>query len=392
MLKVKKIGDTLGLNRIQPLHVLQVAGDPAGGIRKHIHSIIEGLDENQFSCSYAYSAKSADSRFLSEIKFLRMRLQSELQLQVEKKPHVSDIINLWKLIRFVKINKVNVVHGHGAKGGLYARLVGMICRIPTLYTPHGGVAHQMFSFWQDKLYVFVERCMVRFTNCFIFESNYTAASFLAKVGAIDRPWLVNHNGIHCPSINFDNRMPVYTLSGEVNIGVFGMLRHEKGQIHLINAISSIIRLKNENIRLHIFGSGPDRDHLIDKAKELEIAKNVIFYGDVANSEEEMQKMDIIAIPSLFESFGYVGLEAMALGKPVIASSVGGLKEIFTDETALLVMPGDELGLSQAIIRFMETPELSYAMAQKVYESCKLKFSLERMIKTLSKQYLNFNSN
>lgn len=385
------IDDTLAINRIKRLHVLQVAGDPAGGIRKHIHSIIEGLDQNNFSCSYAYSAKSADSRFLNEINFLRMRLHGDLQLQVKKKPHPSDVLNLWKLVRFVKLNQVNVVHGHGAKGGLYARLVGMICCIPAVYTPHGGVAHQMFGFWQDKLYVFVERCMVRFTNCFIFESNYTAASFLTKVGSVNRPWLVNHNGIHCPSINTNNKISTYAENREINIGVFGMLRYEKGQIYLINAISSIIRLEKENIRLHVFGSGPDRDYLIGKVKELKITKSVIFYGDVANPEEEMQKMDIIAIPSLFESFGYVGLEAMALGKPVIASSVGGLKEIFTAETALLVMPADEIGLSQAIIALVKAPDLSHAMAQKGYESCKLKFSLERMIKTLSKQYLNSNS-
>ena len=100
----------------------------------------------------------------------------------------------------------------------------------------------------------------------------------------------------------------------------------------------------------------------------------------------MAEMDIVVIPSLFESFGYVGLEAMTLRKPVIASAVGGLQEIFNSEIALLVKPGDEAALAEAIIQCMHFPELTERRVSKGFERCSEHFSLDNMIETLSKQY------
>jgi len=381
----KKIVDPASPIGTPLVHVLQVVGEPAGGIRKHIHSIIEGLDAERFCCSYAYSTTYVDARFQHEIDLLRGKLRGELPLLVNKKPHPSDLANLWKLIRYVKRNRVDIVHGHGAKGGLYARLVGMVCRVPAIYTPHGGVAHRMFGSLEDAVYTFVERCMVRFTHCFIFESNYTAASYLSKVGKISRPWLVNHNGIKCPPVD---EVQSRSARETTKIGVFGILRREKGQIHLINAIASTIDSGHEKIRLHVYGDGPDRVALEQRVDSLGLREKVVFYGDVANPEQEMAKMDIIVIPSMFESFGYVGLEAMALRKPVIASAVGGLLEIFDEGTALLVPPGDEQALAQAICRYIQHPDEASKMATQGLKRCAKQFALEGMIETLSLQYLN----
>lgn len=372
----------------RPVHVMQIVGDPVGGIRKHIHSVIDGLDPVRFVQSYAYSTTVQDEQFRREIGLLRMNLKGVVPLAIRKKPHPSDLLNLLKLIRYCRKNRVDVVHGHGAKGGMYARLVAMICRVPAIYTPHGGVAHRMFGYWEDKLYTFVEKYLVRFTHCFIFESKYTAKSFQSKIGKLDRPWLVNYNGIECPSINVMQKQKVAEEQGETNIGVFAMLRREKGQRHLINAVAAIINSGQANVRLHIFGNGPDRNDLEKQVQDLDITGNVTFYGDVANPEPAMAKMDIIAIPSLFESFGYVGLEAMAIGKLVIASAVGGLLEIFDDKSALLVPPSDETALSRAIIQFIQNSESSAAMARVGYERCSTKFSLNIMIATLDKQYMS----
>lgn len=384
----ENIGDFSVPGSFHKLHVLQVVGDPVGGIRKHIHSIIEGLDEERFCSSYAYSNTFVDTRFQEEIMHLRGVLRGEIPLSVKKKPHPSDLSNLWQLLRFVKNNQVDVVHGHGAKGGLYARIVGMICRVPAIYTPHGGVVHRMFGFWEDKLYTLVERSLIGFTHCFIFESNYTAAGFFSKVGKINRPWLVNYNGIKCLPIEVDQVTKIVVADDKFDIGVFGMLRREKGQAHLINAVASIVNSGHDNVRLHIFGNGPDRRALEKQVHDLGMAGEMTFYGDISNPEQEMSKMNLIVIPSLFESFGYVGIEAMVLGKPVIASAVGGLQEIFNNETALLVTPGDDKALSHAIVQCIQNPESSDAMAQRGYRRCEKIFSLSAMIQILSNQYIN----
>ena len=186
----------------------------------------------------------------------------------------------------------------------------------------------------------------------------------------------------------DKNVTGTAVQDETNIGVFGRLCPEKGQIHLINAVASIIKSGHVNVRLHIFGDGPDRDVLEKQVANSGTTETITFYGDVPNPEQWMAKMDIITIPSLFESLPYVGLEAMALSKPVIASSVGGLREIYNSETALLVPPGDEMALRRAIIQCIQDPELTAAMAQKGMSRCAEKFSLDNMLKVISNCYRN----
>lgn len=370
----------------QPIHVLQIAGRPIGGLRKHVHSILNGLDSERFIQSYTYSTTAQDEHFKREIGPLRTRLVGDVPLCIHTKPHPNDLLNLVKLISYCRKNRVDIVHGHGAKGGMYARIVAFVCRVPAFYTPHGGVAHNMFGYWEDKLYTIVEKQLARFTHCYIFESRYTAESFQSKVGKLNRPWIVNYNGIACSAKSPAQLAKPSDAPHEINIGVFAMLRKEKGQIHLINAVAAIAKAEQANIRLHIFGDGSDRIALENRVQELNIPDRVRFYGDVADPEPEMAKMDIIAIPSLFESFGYVGLEAMASGKPVIASAVGGLKEIFNDEMAWLVPPGDEAAIGQAIIRCARQPELAARMVETGFEQIATRFSLDKMIETLSFQY------
>lgn len=370
----------------QPIHVLQIAGRPIGGLRKHVHSILNGLDSERFIQSYTYSTTAQDEHFKREIGPLRTRLVGDVPLCIHTKPHPNDLLNLVKLISYCRKNRVDIVHGHGAKGGMYARIVAFVCRVPAFYTPHGGVAHNMFGYWEDKLYTFVEKQLARFTHCYIFESRYTAESFQSKVGKLNRPWIVNYNGIACSAKSPAQLAKPSDAPHEINIGVFAMLRKEKGQIHLINAVASIAKAEQANIRLHIFGDGPDRIALENRVQELNIPDRVRFYGDVADPEPEMAKMDIIAIPSLFESFGYVGLEAMSLGKPVIASAVGGLLEIFDQQNACLVPPSDEMALSNAIIQCIQNPKILNEMVLRGRESCEAKFSLFKMINVLSNQY------
>lgn len=375
---------TMKKQKIQRLHVLQIVGDPVGGIRKHVHSLLLGLDQSQLLQSYAYSNIATDSSFQIDID--KFDTHFTIPLPIKKKPDPTDFLNLWKLVRYVKNNKINIVHGHGAKAGFYARIIGIICRIPSVYTPHGGVIHPMFSFWQDQIYIFIERLLIKSTRCFIFVSHYSKENFFSRIGKVPGKWLVNYNGIECTPQEKDLIDQRDNEKSKTHIGVFGMLRHEKGQIYLIRAMASLLNKGYFNIHLHVFGDGPEKKILEEQAANSGMTKMITFYGDVSDPERWMAGMDIVAIPSLFESFGYVGLEAMALNKPVVASAVGGLLEIFNNETALLVPPKDTMAIQDAIIWCIENPELAELMAQKSRSRCVEKFSIKVMLRKITDCY------
>ena len=375
---------------VKKIHVLQVVGDPVGGIRKHVHSIIEGLEKTEFVQSYAYSAISVDSKFELDLETLTPRLDRVIPLLVKKRPGLRDLVNVYILVKYVRMAKVDIIHGHGAKGGLYARIVGRACHIKSVYTPHGGVAHSMFSKLEDTLYTMVEKLLYGLTDCFLFESKYTAQAFHEKVGRNSGRWLVNYNGVSIPDGDSVENHPAKLDDGSVHddtyhVGVFGLLRSQKGQEYAIRAVSQLV-LENQPIKLHIYGDGPDRERLEGLSKSVGVSKNVTFYGDVTDVETYMSRMDIILIPSLFESFGYVAVEAMILGKPVIVSSTGGLTEVVDKESGIFVQPGNVGEIAKALMFCLDNPEQIRAMAVRGQHRAKKEFSLDKMVEHISSEY------
>ena len=149
---------------------------------------------------------------------------------------------------------------------------------------------------------------------------------------------------------------------DVVIGFAGRLSPEKGLACLINAFSRITDL-NPKTRLLIVGDGPERQAMQQQAQGMGLSERVVFTGRIVPVYRMYAAMDIFAMPSICEeAFGFAAAEAMAMGKPVIASASGGLAELITDTVdGLLVPPGDEEALTAAISRLISDPEQARAL-------------------------------
>ncbi len=377
-------------NSYRKVRVMQIINEAVGGIRKHVHAILVGLDANQFEQIYVHSP-ACDAKYYDDISSLRPHLLAEITINIRKKPHHSDITNIWRICRAVKQYDVAMLHGHGAKAGVYARIASYFTNIKSVYTPHGGATHQMFSRFEYQLYSVVERVLLPFTDCVLFESKYTREKFSDMVRSRSGRFLLNYNGIpemQRSVIEEKSRLLSYAGSQFVGfrIGVFGALRREKGQEFAIRAVWELVR-EGYKVTLHIFGEGGDRARLISLVQDLSLEAHVLFYGDIADPELHMACMDLVVIPSLFESFGYVAVEAMALRKPVIATRVGGLCEIVLNgQTGVLVPPASVADLKSAIRNVMSGAALPADFADKAeqrYRSC---FSESRMLANVSRVY------
>lgn len=135
------------------------------------------------------------------------------------------------------------------------------------------------------------------------------------------------------------------------IGVVSRLRHEKGIDILVNAFAWAIKVYPA-IHLLIVGTGPDEKKLKEQTVENGIDKNCTFYGKAGweTAMQLMTLMDVVVVPSRFEGFGLTAAEAMAMGKPVIASDVFGLSEVVSDgQTGLLFPSEDTRALTNCIV-------------------------------------------
>jgi glycosyltransferase involved in cell wall biosynthesis len=162
------------------------------------------------------------------------------------------------------------------------------------------------------------------------------------------------------------------------VGTLAGLVKRKGHRYLLEAAA---RLKQQGVQLRYCwgGEGPERGNLEELALRLGLHDDVSFLGFVSDAPRFLASVDVFALPSLFEGLGVAVLEAMAAGKPVVASAVGGIPELVQDQTTgILVPPGDCEALAGALSRLASNPELMRAMGDAGRETVRQGFTMERM--------------
>jgi glycosyltransferase involved in cell wall biosynthesis len=374
--------------------VLQLCGDPVGGVRRHVHSILLGATSAAPRYAYVFSSIESDQQFNSELDALSRGTEFMLSLKICKKPVLGDVLNIYKLMKLVKTRNVLVVHGHGAKAGVYARLLKIFCKVAVIYTPHGGVLHDFLPWYERLLFIMVERILKHLTDFVVVESEYSRSMFLEKIGKPSCPLVVNYNGVgHGPDGMVESMVVPFNRGGEgdVHLGIFARFHPMKGQEMAVRACAKLAcELKagsvNRRYHFHFFGGGKGGAAIKELTDQLGCAERVHFHGDVNQPEMLMQYFDAILIPSQFESFSYVAAEALMMRVPVVATQVGGLSEVLADSCGLLVAEYTPSAFAMAIQRLSDEPDLAACMVERGYERYRRLFTDVRMVNFLEKLY------
>ena len=185
-----------------------------------------------------------------------------------------------------------------------------------------------------------------------------------------------YNGQEVPS-SFPDPLPI----DPPTVLCLGRLRKKKGFDVALTAFASIID-RFPGSRLIIAGDGPERPELERQAIRLGIGKFVDFVGWVAPSQVPalVNTATIVAMPSRHESFGLVALDAALMGRPIVASRVGGLSEVVIhQQTGLLVEPEDSKGFAEAIEFLLDHPETATQIGQAARQRAQQLFSWEQCV-------------
>ena len=379
---VINLGLSSNLKKFMKRKVVQIVRCPIGGIRKHIFAIVDGLSED-YEMHLILDSSKADKSYFEYIAQDKSNKIQIHELKIPENPCFKDILNILSVLRVVRRISPSIIHGHGAKGGLYARLVGALLRIKVIYTAHGGSVHDMHGSFKNKLYSLVEKSLFYFTDILMFESKYTLNQYSKKIGKDSEKFVLNYN-----SIDFKNTSKAKDIDSreEIIVGAFGSLRFIKGHDLLVEAVSNL-NLKGYKASLRIFGTGEEEFNLISQAKNLNIGDRVSIMKDIESVDEEMKKCHIIAHPSRFESFGYVPLEATSNGVCVVSTLSGGLNEVMDSGksgfcTNSLEVSSIEKCIEMAILNEEErNQKFSHAL-----DYMRLTFSNESFLKKLDLAY------
>lgn len=179
-----------------------------------------------------------------------------------------------------------------------------------------------------------------------------------------------------------------TVFREINIGFAARIEHLKGPMILLEAFAAASRVCDA-LRLKIAGAGSLEQKLKARAQSLGVLSRCQFRGVYREPHERksfMESLDIFALPSLTEGTPNSIIEAMSHGVPVIASAVGGIPDIVTPDSGVLVSPGDVTTLAEAITRLAEDAELRRRMGQVARERYLRLFSPEAVLPILLNTY------
>ncbi|WP_337917885.1 glycosyltransferase [Pseudaminobacter soli (ex Zhang et al. 2022)] len=272
-------------------------------------------------------------------------MRGMLALGIHRTPmqrHIGpgDIAAAWRTFRIIKELQPNVIHGHGAKGGVYARLFGSLLRVfrsrvARLYSPHGGSLHYDEGTATGKVFFLLERKMGSFTDHLLFVSDYEQRAYRKKVGEPPIPNALVYNGLHEQEF-----VPVPANSEAADFLYIGMMRDLKGPDLFINALASVERRTGRAVTAEMVGAGDDLPHYRKQAAALGLGERVRFRPPMP-AREAFALGRTIVVPSRAEAMPYIVLEALAAGKPMVATAVGGIPEIFGGQSPALVTPDVE---------------------------------------------------
>ncbi|HEX2255648.1 MAG TPA: glycosyltransferase family 4 protein [Afifellaceae bacterium] len=269
----------------------------------------------------------------------------------------------------------DVVHCHGAKGGVFGRVAAALLRargrrMAAFYAPHGGSLHYDSRSLAARVYFAVERSLELLTDGLVHVSQYEAATYCAKVGAPRCPASVVHNGLRPEEFE-----PVEPLAGAADFLFIGMLRDLKGVDVFLDALARL----DGGAGAVIVGEGEPADEARYRrmADELGIAGRVCFRPPMP-ARQAFAMARTLVVPSRAESMPYIVLEAAAAGMPLIAARVGGIPEIFQGEADRLVPPADAVALAEAMRAALSEPHTAAKQAAVRRARLAERFSLSRM--------------
>jgi glycosyltransferase involved in cell wall biosynthesis len=360
-------------NGSAPLSIIHVLRAPVGGLFRHVVDLAR--EQASRGCQVGVIADSstggarADEAFADLAPFLALGAH---RFEMPRNPGPGDAVNIFKIGRLLSRLSPDVVHGHGSKGGLYARAPGLIGGRNQVraYTPHGGSFH-FSSGLQGAIYMGMERLLARATDLFLFESAYIRDRFEQSVNAPGERKHVTLNGVSDAEF-----APVQPADDAADFLYIGELRALKGIDTLLDALAS---LKDQYAwSLNVVGAGPDDALLRERASSLGLGDRVRFLGAMP-ARDAFARGRALVVPSRAESLPYVVIEAVAAQLPIVATNVGGIPEIMAPAAGDLIVPDNPDVLAQAMKRLKSmTPDAAAHKARALADFVQQRFTIAAM--------------
>ncbi len=387
-------GSRVEIGRDERIRVLRVVARlNVGGPALHTVLLTERLDPARYDSRLVAGTPAPDEGDYLELQGRSLEGRIALPSMGRELRGGRDLVTLASLVRIVRGFRPHVVHTHTAKAGALGRLAAILCRVPVVvHTFHGHVLEGYFSPAKTRVFVEIERRLARRTQRIVTVSESVRAE-LVRLG-IGRP----------------EQVAVVPLGLELerfarSAALRGRLRGELGlapDVPLVGIVARLVPIKAHEVfleaaariaerlpaaRFVIVGDGERRAELEALASHLGIAERTIFLGWRSDLDRVYADLDVVALASRNEGSPVALIEAMAAGRAVVSTRVGGVPDLVTHgESGLLVERDDVPGMADAVARLLGDPALRERLARRAKPRAVGRFSAGRLVAEIDALY------
>ena len=320
------------------LRIVHCFRSPVGGLFRHVRDLVDAqiADGHQIGivCDSSTGGEYEDRLFDAIKPKLALGLS---RVEMQRHIGIGDAVAAWRTFKALKALKPDILHGHGAKGGVYARVFGTFMRGPQgrtarLYSAHGGSLHYDTDALAGKIFFATERLLERLTDRVMFVADYERITYESKIGAIKAPYEIVYNGVQPGEFEL-----ITNVADAADFLYIGMMRDLKGPDMFLDALAGAEQKIGRELTAVMVGAGDDLPKYKTQATRLGFGSRVVFH-DPMPARQAFALARTVVVPSRAEAMPYIVLETLAAGKPMIATNVGGIPEIFGNDNAAITHP------------------------------------------------------
>lgn len=365
------------------MKILVITSKSLGGSGKYIESLVRGLSLKGYQCDLIYFPSGVSQDKDMESVFTNV-------FYYNSRPGMSPFSffkNIFFIRNIIKNNNYDWVHSHTSIGGLYGRIGHAISfdKSRMAHTLHAFGADEFTPIPNKWIYWIIEKFLDLFTDNYICPSRFMK-EYAKRTKVINHnKCVVVYNSLPLPKLEESKRAQAYTYKDSLGIDsdqiVFlfcGRLEKQKGVDVLIRAFSLVPR--NINVKLIMCGDGEDIKDLKKLNIELGNSDRVIWEGWQSNVEKYYYFSDVYVMPSRWESFGLVFLEAMNHSIPVLSTRVQAIPEVVSDGISGILSPGEDfVELSKNICLLAKDTDLRISLGKAGKERLENNFRYQDFI-------------
>ena len=366
----------------KPLRIVHVLRAPMGGVLRHVRDLAaeqssQGHDVGLI-CDRPGTPGYNEAMLTSMGGALSLGLY---RIAISRSVGPSDMAAIRTAIGHLKRLAPDIVHGHGAKGGVLSRVAGTLSGIrprpARFYSPHGGSLHYDPASVNGRLYFTIERMLERMTDGILFVADYEKRTYGSKIGEPSCPATVVHNGLTLPEF-----VPVVPAPDAADFLFIGEMRMLKGPDFFVEGVRRIAD-GGRPVSAIMVGDGPDKAAVEALITEAGLSGAIAMRPPMP-ARQAFSLARTVVMPSRAEAMPYIVLEALAAGCALIATDVGGIAEIYGEKASALVPP-DQDAISAAMAGALADPAVLRA-AMPAPETLAERFSVRAMAEGVSMAY------